>query len=161
LLEGEVGYVTDNPNQYKIGDGVHAWNDLPLRGYTGTISQEFGDDENSVVSQKTITEKLTELEIRTIVTELYCQKTVPNINNVSYIRLVNGNQYKQIFLKDNEGNNIDAISLTEDGTIPNGLYKGKNTDVFRKFFSKMVSVFLHIFDISLCGHQGICRLFIR
>ena len=66
LLEGEVGYVTDNPNQYKIGDGVHAWNDLPLRGYTGTISQEFGDDENSVVSQKTITEKLTELEFSNI-----------------------------------------------------------------------------------------------
>lgn len=52
LLEGEIGYVTDNPNQYKIGDGVHTWNDLPLRGYTGTISQELGDDENAVVSQK-------------------------------------------------------------------------------------------------------------
>jgi Tfp pilus assembly protein PilZ len=25
LLEGEIGVVTDNPNQYKIGDGVHAW----------------------------------------------------------------------------------------------------------------------------------------
>ena len=58
LLEGEIGYVTDNPNQYKIGDGVHTWNDLPLRGYTGTISQELGDDENAVVSQKTVTEEL-------------------------------------------------------------------------------------------------------
>ena len=56
LLEGEVGYVTDNPNQYKIGDGIHAWNDLPLRGYTGTIVQEAGNDENSVISQKTSTE---------------------------------------------------------------------------------------------------------
>lgn len=52
LLEGEVGYVTDNPNQYKIGDGVHYWNDLPLRGYTGTISQGIGSDENAVMSQK-------------------------------------------------------------------------------------------------------------
>ena len=58
LLEGETGYVTDNPNQYKIGDGVHAWNDLPLRGYDGTIVQELGDDENAVVSQKVITELL-------------------------------------------------------------------------------------------------------
>ena len=33
LLEGEVGYVTDNPNQYKIGNGRDKWNDLPLRGY--------------------------------------------------------------------------------------------------------------------------------
>ena len=54
LLEGEVGYVTDNPNQYKIGDGVNAWNDLPLRGYTGTISQEIGNDENAVMSQKAV-----------------------------------------------------------------------------------------------------------
>lgn len=62
LLEGEVGYVTDNPNQYKIGDGIHAWNDLPLRGYTGTIVQDTGDDENVVMSQKATTDKLTELE---------------------------------------------------------------------------------------------------
>lgn len=62
LLEGEVGYVTDNPNQYKIGDGIHAWNDLPLRGYTGTIVQDTGNDENAVMSQKAITEKFSELE---------------------------------------------------------------------------------------------------
>lgn len=60
LLEGEVGYVTDNPNQYKIGDGVHAWNDLPLRGYTGTIVQETGNDENTVMSQKAVTDLLNE-----------------------------------------------------------------------------------------------------
>lgn len=61
LMEGETGYVTDNPNQYKIGDGINAWNDLPLRGYTGTISQKTGNDENAVISQKVVTEKLTEL----------------------------------------------------------------------------------------------------
>ena len=55
LMEGEMGLVTDNPNQYKMGDGTNNWNDLPLRGYTGTISQELGDDENAVVSQKTVT----------------------------------------------------------------------------------------------------------
>lgn len=57
LLEGEIGYVLDNPNQYKIGDGVNAWNDLPLRGYTGTIDQNFGSSENAVISQKTVTQK--------------------------------------------------------------------------------------------------------
>lgn len=56
LLEGEVGYVTDNPNQYKIGDGVNTWNDLPLRGYTGTIAQGIGEDENAVISQKAISD---------------------------------------------------------------------------------------------------------
>ena len=61
LLEGEVGYVTDNPNQYKIGNGRDKWNDLPLRGYTGTIVQDTGDDENAVMSQKATTAKLAEL----------------------------------------------------------------------------------------------------
>ena len=52
LLEGEVGYVTDKPNQYKIGDGVSAWNDLPLRGYDGTLVQTIeGGDQQAVVSQ--------------------------------------------------------------------------------------------------------------
>lgn len=64
LLEGEVGYVTDNPNRYKIGDGIHAWNDLPLRGYTGTIVQDTGNDENAVMSQKATTDKFTELQNR-------------------------------------------------------------------------------------------------
>lgn len=61
LLEGEVGYVTDNPNQYKIGNGVSRWNDLPLRGYTGTITQEKGNDENAVMSQAAVTKELSEL----------------------------------------------------------------------------------------------------
>lgn len=61
LLEGEVGYVLDNPNQHKIGDGIHAWNDLPMRGFNGNITQDTGDDENAVMSQKATTEKLAEL----------------------------------------------------------------------------------------------------
>ena len=61
LLEGEIGIVTDNPNQYKVGDGINTWNNLPLRGFTGTIAQVLGDDENAVVSQKVVTEKLSEL----------------------------------------------------------------------------------------------------
>ena len=64
LLEGDMELVTDNANQYKIGDGIHAWNDLPLRGFTGTISQELGEDENAVVSQKVVTEKLVETDAK-------------------------------------------------------------------------------------------------
>lgn len=51
LLEGEIGWVTDNPNQYKIGDGENAWNDLPLRGYSGTVAQLIGTDSTAVLSQ--------------------------------------------------------------------------------------------------------------
>lgn len=59
LSEGEMGLITDNPNMYKIGDGVTAWNSLALRGYTGTISQIMGRDENAVVSEKVIASLVT------------------------------------------------------------------------------------------------------
>lgn len=61
LLEGEVGYVTDDPNLYKIGDGINRWNSLPYRGFDGTITQETGNSENAVMSQKAVSEKLSEL----------------------------------------------------------------------------------------------------
>jgi len=32
LLSGEIGLVTDSENKYKLGDGVHTWNELPLQG---------------------------------------------------------------------------------------------------------------------------------
>ena len=62
LLEGEVGYVTDNPNQYKIGDGIHAWNSLPFRGFDGTVVQETGNAEDAVMSQKAVTTELQNLK---------------------------------------------------------------------------------------------------
>lgn len=58
LMEGEMGLVTDKPNQYKIGDGTNTWNDLPLRGYNGNIAQELGDDEDAVMSQNSVTKYL-------------------------------------------------------------------------------------------------------
>lgn len=62
LLDGELGIVTDDPNLYKIGDGATAWNDLKFRGFDGTLVQTTGDSENAAMSQKAVTEKLTELE---------------------------------------------------------------------------------------------------
>ena len=58
LLKGEKGFVGDDPNLFKIGDGVTAWNSLPWRGYTGTIAQVTGGNENAVMSQKAVTENL-------------------------------------------------------------------------------------------------------
>lgn len=58
LLEGEVGYVTDDPNQYKIGDGVHAWNELPLRGFDGTLVHELGDSQTAAMSQQGVTDAI-------------------------------------------------------------------------------------------------------
>lgn len=58
LLKGEKGFVSDDPNLFKIGDGVTPWNSLSWRGYTGTIAQVTGDNENAVMSQKAVTENL-------------------------------------------------------------------------------------------------------
>lgn len=91
LLEGEIGYVTDNPNQYKIGDGIHRWNDLPLRGFTGTISQELGDDENAVISQKVVSEKIEKMEMDT--SEL--NSHLFDVANISSIKLTPTNNAAQ------------------------------------------------------------------
>ena len=58
LLKGEKGFVSDDPNLFKIGDGVTAWNSLPWRGYTGTIAQATGGNENAVMSQKATSEAI-------------------------------------------------------------------------------------------------------
>ena len=50
LLEGEPGHVLDYPNLYKMGDGIHTWNQLPYRGYNGNVTQDIQNDENSVPS---------------------------------------------------------------------------------------------------------------
>lgn len=64
LLEGEEGYVLDNPNLYKLGDGIHAWNDLPYRGYNGTIINEnLGSDERAVVSEAMTSKLTTEINV--------------------------------------------------------------------------------------------------
>ena len=65
LLDGELGIVSDDPNLYKVGDGATAWNSLPFRGFDGTLAQELGTSENAVISQKVVSEKLTELESET------------------------------------------------------------------------------------------------
>ena len=62
LLDGELGMVSDDRNLYKVGDGRTAWNDLPFRGFDGTLAQELGTSPNAAISQKAVTEKLTELK---------------------------------------------------------------------------------------------------
>lgn len=55
LLEGEIGYVLDDPNLYKIGDGIHNWNDLKYRGYDGTLVHELGNSQTAAISQAALT----------------------------------------------------------------------------------------------------------
>ena len=58
LMEGEMGLVLDDPQLYKVGDGVHAWNDIPMHGFNGNISQTTGSNENAVMSQKIVSNLL-------------------------------------------------------------------------------------------------------
>ena len=58
LLEGELGLVSDDPNLYKVGDGRTEWNNLPYRGFDGTLVQEEGTSANAAMSQKAVTEAL-------------------------------------------------------------------------------------------------------
>ena len=55
LLEGEPGYELDT-DQYKLGDGEHAWNDLPYRGYP--CLQQTGQSTTTPMSQKAVTDEL-------------------------------------------------------------------------------------------------------
>lgn len=55
LAEGELGLVLGTSNQYKVGDGVHAWNDLPMKGFNGNILDVFGDNYDAVMSQGGLT----------------------------------------------------------------------------------------------------------
>lgn len=56
LAERELGIVTDSKGQFKIGDGIKKWNELPLWGFDGNIVQQIGSSETSVMSQKAVTE---------------------------------------------------------------------------------------------------------
>ena len=65
LLDGEVGYVTDGQNKYKLGDGVRRWNDLPLQGFNGNIVNIPGTDAESVMTQKGATDLVSEYNVST------------------------------------------------------------------------------------------------
>lgn len=57
LAEGELGLILDGSNQWKIGDGIRHWNDLPLglSNYDGNIFDKLGYDFEGVISQGGIT----------------------------------------------------------------------------------------------------------
>ena len=97
LLEGEIGWVSDNPNQYKIGDGEHAWNDLPLRGYTGTVAQTPGNDETSVMSQKAVTD-----EDRKIMMNTLPDRSFSSFVNIDYNHLYSYSSNDGIYIESND-----------------------------------------------------------
>lgn len=55
LLEGELGFELDT-DQYKLGDGIHNWNDLPYRGLP--CVQQRGESTTTPMSQKAVSDEL-------------------------------------------------------------------------------------------------------
>ena len=55
LLEGEIGLVLDTKS-FKIGDGIHNWNDLDYSS-DPTIVQDTGISESAIMSQKAVSWK--------------------------------------------------------------------------------------------------------
>ena len=59
LLEGELGFELDT-DQYKLGDGIHNWNNLPYRGMP--CVQQRGTSTTTPMSQKAVTDELEALD---------------------------------------------------------------------------------------------------
>lgn len=161
LLDGEIGYVKDNPNQYKMGDGVHRWNDLPLRGFDGTIAPNLGYDDNAVLSQRIVTEKFEEqnekiTELGSEVGNFILIKSKDNDfaegSNIVYVNLEKGKKYKLtfnskenvsvlgIFTKDKNGvtiDNFDSFENTNSQEIE--FVSSDNADKVVFWISKVVS----------------------
>lgn len=125
LLEGELGIVTDDPNLYKIGDGVTAWNDLKLRGFDGTLVQTTGDSENAAMSQKAVTSKLTELESEVANTESRVnasQKALEGRVNAEIEEFKDAvadqvDNYKPIVINGNVTNAADEEDITSEDNL--------------------------------------------
>lgn len=101
LADAEIGFILDldeNGKQksslYKIGDGKHAWNDLPLFGFGGNVYDNFeGDDlEITVASRRAILEKLTNIIEGTEEMEGLLNK-LSNTQLVQFISPENGEQF--------------------------------------------------------------------
>lgn len=101
LADAEMGFILDldeNGKQksslYKIGDGKHAWNDLPLFGFGGNVYDSFeGDDlDVTVASRRAILEKLTNIIEGTEEVEGLLNK-LSNTQLVQFISPENGEQF--------------------------------------------------------------------
>ena len=114
LLEGELGLVTDDKNLYKVGDGVTAWNDLPFRGFDGTLVHETGDSDNAAMSQRGVTRALAKLEERMVEkvpgkglsTEDYTTEEKEKLAELS--EEINGNLIQEINLTQGVGLNPNS-----------------------------------------------------
>ena len=105
LLEGEVGYEIDT-NLQKIGNGVDSYSNLEYVGI-GNITQETGDSEKLVISQKAVTELIEKLS-----------NFIKNINKVYQVDSVES-QDDEPYLNPNifDKNGIIRIEVNDDDEL--------------------------------------------
>lgn len=113
LLEGEPGYELDT-DQYKLGDGEHAWNDLPYRG--DPCLQQTGQSTTTPMSQKAVTDELELINANTGVDE-YPTFSASTSYNAGYVVTYNGKLYR--FTADHAtgawtGDDVEPYNLKKD-----------------------------------------------
>lgn len=124
LMEGEMGLVTDNPNQYKMGDGTNTWNDLSLRGFDGTLVHSLGSSETAAMSQKGITYNLG--------LDTYPIFSISSSYRIGYVVNKDGSLYEFITNHEaGEWNDIEVKPFTPNSkyskTLYHSLYKSQNS----------------------------------
>lgn len=123
LLKGELGIVSDDPNLYKVGDGATAWNALPFRGFNGTVVNETGTSETAVMSQKAVTEKLTELSEEIFVDYEEYMGTIAELHIIAprsengYLAVKQYNNY--IYVRYTDGSSVTSTSWQVQNSIAN------------------------------------------
>ena len=137
LAAGEIGYIFEKEgqeykptNQYKLGDGVKPWNELPLFGFSGTFSESLEEIKNEnpstvVVSKRVLIDKFVSIEdsiallasIESL--EQLEEKVEGNTNNITTLQTtVEGNTNNITTLQttvDGNTNNITTLQTTVDG----------------------------------------------
>lgn len=146
LAEGEIGFVLGSSNRYKVGDGVHAWNDLPLKGFNGNIVDLFTNNEDegydSVISQgglstifKYIVSNGSHIDISSSWTSLDEFNT---ISKCGFYVLMRGKTpcYHMMVTADSMAHGVcqwifGNLSIDDDGQIRGGHWDGRAHILFR------------------------------
>ena len=137
LMEGEIGLEIDT-NNIKMGDGVHAWNELEYGVGIENITSELGNSKNLSASQKLVTHtkeiadiygielvpsednigwysggdyRILEPEGKTYGHYIY---NVEGINSDIYIRTRSKNQYTVLYGLFDKDNNVLSYGNTTD-----------------------------------------------
>jgi hypothetical protein len=119
LATGEIGIEIDGAKGYKIGDGKTPWNSLPYPANPTNVVQEVGDNENAVMSQKIVSEKLSELGSK--VDAVTVHKDIEIDSEQGYYINSSGNKMSSVNFS------ISSPILLKQGEIISVILSGYNT----------------------------------